>query len=83
MLNKIIFYITISIAVIFGAGYGAGHYVASSKAEKDIAAIRTILEEERAIKIRDEENARRMQEEFFEERAKIRQRRLDSLKESN
>lgn len=55
MLNKIALYIAISVVVSLGIGYGTGHYVASSKAEKDIAAIRAILEAQEAEKKANQE----------------------------
>lgn len=59
MVNKIVLYIAISIVVSLGTGLGigycTGHYVASSKAEKDVAAIRAILEKQEAEKAANQE----------------------------
>lgn len=63
MLNKITLYIAISVAVIFGGGYCTGHYVASSKAERDIAAIRTIFEQQQIEKEMEKAEEERILEE--------------------
>lgn len=55
MLNKTMLCIVIKVAVILGIGYCAGHYAAASKAEKDIAAIRAILEAHEAEKAAEQE----------------------------
>lgn len=79
MIKQIALYIAISVVVSLGIGYGAGHYIASNKAERDIAAIRAVLEEQEAQKKRDIEAAEKASEEYFEKRKAIRQRRLDML----
>lgn len=50
MIKQIMLYITLSVVVSLGVGYGTGYYVASNKAENDIAAIRAILEQQESEK---------------------------------
>jgi len=54
-IKKIAIYIALSVMVIGGTCYGTGYYIASNKAERDVAAIRAILEKQEA----DKERAKR------------------------
>lgn len=67
MIRQIIMCVIISAAIFFGAGYGTGHYIASNKAEKDITAIRAILEEERSERKSKEDAVRKYLEQHQKE----------------
>lgn len=79
MIKQIALYIAISVVVSLGIGYGAGHYVASNKAERDVAAIRAILEEQETQKKSEIEAAEKATQEYLQKRKEIRQLRLDKL----
>lgn len=78
MLNKIALSISLSVFVIFAAGYGTGHYMASSRAERDIAAIRSMMEEEKAERLRQEEIQLRMEDEEMKKITEMNKAILDA-----
>lgn len=79
MIKQLTLYVAISVVVSLGIGYGTGHYVASNKAERDVAAIRAILEGQEAQKKRDVEAAEKARQEYVREKKEIEQMRLKRL----